>query len=171
MPPRASRGVQWVPPCTASRANAVRVPISPDSYDGNQRGRYQSFIAKRSGREYSASMSIRLKGPWKCVAGEFKEDGIIAYEFDFPIDERFISKAHADLLGAAPDLLEALEMVRDADEDCKKDGLPTIPDAARAKIDRAIAKATPAPSSPVPAAPASPESNPPVAPPSEDRPV
>jgi len=42
---------------------------------------------------------------------------------------------------AAPDLLEALVMVRDADEDCKRDGLPTIPGPARARIDRAIAKA------------------------------
>ena len=32
----------------------------------------------------------------------------------------------------------ALEMVRDANEDCRKDGLPTIPPAARAKIDAAI---------------------------------
>jgi hypothetical protein len=40
------------------------------------------------------------------------------------------------------ELIEALEMVRDADEDCHKDGLPTIPVIARAKIDAAIAKAT-----------------------------
>ena len=45
------------------------------------------------------------------------------------------------LIAAAPELLEALVMVRDADEDCKRDGLPTIPPAARAKIDAAIAKA------------------------------
>lgn len=38
-------------------------------------------------------------------------------------------------------LIEALEMVRDADEDCKRDGLPTIPEIARAKIDAALAKA------------------------------
>lgn len=36
-------------------------------------------------------------------------------------------------------LTEALEMVRDADEDCHKDGLPTIPPEARSKIDRALA--------------------------------
>ena len=36
--------------------------------------------------------------------------------------------------------LDALEMVRDADNDCRADGLPTMPDLARAKIDRAIAK-------------------------------
>ena len=43
---------------------------------------------------------------------------------------------------AAPDLLEALVMVRDADDDCKRDGLPIIPCAARARIDAAIAKTT-----------------------------
>lgn len=47
--------------------------------------------------------------------------------------------AHRDIVIA--ELLAALEMVRDADEDCKRDGLPTIPAAARAKIDAAIAKA------------------------------
>jgi hypothetical protein len=36
-------------------------------------------------------------------------------------------------------LVEALEMVRDADEDCRKDGLPAIPPEARAKIDEALA--------------------------------
>jgi hypothetical protein len=50
--------------------------------------------------------------------------------------------ANARLISAAPSLLEALEMVRDADEDCKKDGLPTIPVLARKKIDAAISKAT-----------------------------
>ncbi len=39
------------------------------------------------------------------------------------------------------ELLEVLEMVHDADEDCKRDGLPTIPAAARSRIDNAIAKA------------------------------
>ena len=49
--------------------------------------------------------------------------------------------ANACLIAAAPDLLEALEMVRDADNDRAADGMETIPDIARAKIDRAIAKA------------------------------
>lgn len=47
----------------------------------------------------------------------------------------------AQLIAAAPELLEALIMVRDADNDCAKDGLPTIPVSARGRIDRAIAKA------------------------------
>jgi hypothetical protein len=54
---------------------------------------------------------------------------------------RYMREEDARLIAAAPDLLEALVMVRDADEDCKRDGLPTIPPAARAKIDAAIAKA------------------------------
>lgn len=45
------------------------------------------------------------------------------------------------LRAAAPDLLEALEMVRDADDDNKSDGNQGIPSAARHKIDAAIAKA------------------------------
>lgn len=36
-------------------------------------------------------------------------------------------------------LADALEMVRDADEDCHKDGLPTMPPAARCTIDKALA--------------------------------
>jgi hypothetical protein len=35
-------------------------------------------------------------------------------------------------------LREALIMVRDADDDCHKDGFPTIPPMARAKIDKAL---------------------------------
>lgn len=51
-------------------------------------------------------------------------------------------EANARLIAAAPDLLEALIMVRDADDDCKSDGLPTIPSIARATINAAISKAT-----------------------------
>jgi hypothetical protein len=43
--------------------------------------------------------------------------------------------------GLYPELLEALRMVRDADDDCHKDGLSTMPPAARATIDAAITKA------------------------------
>ncbi len=49
--------------------------------------------------------------------------------------------ANAALIAAAPDLLHALEMVRDADEDSKRDHGPQIPSLARAKIDAAIKKA------------------------------
>lgn len=51
------------------------------------------------------------------------------------------SEANARLMAAGPELFAALEMVRDADEDCKRDGLPTMPEFVRARIDAAIAKA------------------------------
>ena len=41
------------------------------------------------------------------------------------------------LLALVERLGEALEMVRDADDDCRRDGLQTMPDMARQKIDRA----------------------------------
>jgi hypothetical protein len=46
------------------------------------------------------------------------------------------------LLAAAQELLHALTMVRDADDDCGRDELARIPAAARAVIDSAIAQAT-----------------------------
>lgn len=49
--------------------------------------------------------------------------------------------ANARLISAAPEMLAALEMVRDADNDCHRDGLETIPRPARQKIDAALAKA------------------------------
>lgn len=47
----------------------------------------------------------------------------------------------ANLIAAAPLMLHALEMMRDADEDCDRDSLPRIPAMARATIDAAIAEA------------------------------
>lgn len=47
----------------------------------------------------------------------------------------------SSLIAAAPDLLAALIMVRDADDDCGSDGFSRIPPVARSVIDRAIAKA------------------------------
>lgn len=49
---------------------------------------------------------------------------------------------NARLISAAPDLLEALKMISDADDDCRVDGLQTMPRTARAALDAAIAKAT-----------------------------
>jgi hypothetical protein len=45
----------------------------------------------------------------------------------------------AELRKQRDGLREALEMVRDADNDCEKDGLQRIPPAARCKIDAALA--------------------------------
>lgn len=50
-------------------------------------------------------------------------------------------EANAHLLTAAPLMLSALEMVRDADDDCGRDGLTMLPPAARARIDHALATA------------------------------
>lgn len=53
-----------------------------------------------------------------------------------------VAPENVPIISAAPDMLEALEMIRDADEDCIKDGLPRpLTDIARGKVDRAIAKA------------------------------
>lgn len=52
-----------------------------------------------------------------------------------------VAPSMVSLISAAPEMLAALEMVRDADDDCRLDGLPTIPIFARAKIDAAISKA------------------------------
>ncbi len=49
--------------------------------------------------------------------------------------------ANAQLMAASPDLYEAVVMIRDADDDCERDGLPRIPLGARKKIDAAIARA------------------------------
>lgn len=38
------------------------------------------------------------------------------------------------------ELYATLEMVRDADDDCKKDGLHAMPPAARARVDAALSR-------------------------------
>lgn len=50
--------------------------------------------------------------------------------------------ANAHLIAAAPDLLDVLEMIRDADEDCRRDGLPQMNPMARRRLDAVLAKAT-----------------------------
>lgn len=72
--------------------------------------------------------------PGRVHVGHYREDGTVCHLPKTP--------ANALLVAAAPDLLEALEMVRDADDDCGRDGLARIPAPARKRIDAAIAKAT-----------------------------
>ena len=95
-------------------------------------------------------MSNHTPGPWKVVDRTAFRRG--ASDARWEIDDAegkhqfwialAINEADARLVAAAPDLLGALEMVRDADEDCKRDGLPRwCTDAARARIDAALAKA------------------------------
>jgi hypothetical protein len=52
---------------------------------------------------------------------------------------RRIERQRNELREQRDKLHEALEMVRDADEDCHKDGFPTIPKTARHRIDMALA--------------------------------
>ena len=107
-----------------------------------------------SGRYTPGPWSVNTAGSAK--AGEaFKIDEIYVYAPDTQDDTAICgdvidpvtqkpSEANARLIAAAPDLLEALTMVRDADDDCIRDGLPhhRIPMMARAKIDAALNKAT-----------------------------
>jgi hypothetical protein len=95
--------------------------------------------------------------PWKQEAVEYKRGEDAYYEVRGPKGElicqtivREISTEssalkeddfNTRLIAAAPDLLEALAMVRDADEDCKRDGLPIMPSIPRATIDAVLAQA------------------------------
>ncbi len=45
------------------------------------------------------------KGPWECLSAEFGEEGTI--KFEVKMTEQVICKADANLIAAAPDLLEA----------------------------------------------------------------
>ncbi len=98
-------------------------------------------------------MSAFTKGPWRLV-GRIASSGEAERIESFHPDKLHYSVAdvidansypenqsNMHLICAAPDLLEALIMMRDADDDCARDGLARIPAAARAKIDAAIAKA------------------------------
>ncbi len=82
-------------------------------------------------------MSKHTPGPWRRHAafanGISDAEGLLI--------AASMKDEDANLIAAAPDLLAALIMVRDADDDCRADGLPTLPAPARAKIDAAIAKA------------------------------
>lgn len=77
-------------------------------------------------------------GPWR-----YDDDGaeVVADTEVYVFIAHEASGDNGALIAAAPELLEALEMVRDADEDCRRDGLHRLPELARAKIDAAIAKA------------------------------
>jgi hypothetical protein len=91
-------------------------------------------------------------GPWAVTNGHYPsfkqirgpsfKISVVMWATDLTEDDYRKRDADMHLIAAAPDLLEALEMVRDADDDCKRDGLKTIPSMARIRIDRAIAKAT-----------------------------
>lgn len=96
------------------------------------------------------AMSAHTPGPWQYVhiGGKIvpmKKDAsgnclsTIAFIPSAIVES--VDEANARLIAAAPDLLSALERVRDADNDCHLDGLQTIPAKVRHTIDMAIAKA------------------------------
>ena len=93
-------------------------------------------------------------GPWKIVEHSWSDTGIYIGDERIALlsvygttteatqDARAVEMgANASLIVAAHKMYAALEMVRDADDDCIRDNLETIPQAARAKIDAALAKA------------------------------
>lgn len=95
-------------------------------------------------------MTKHSPGPWHCEGPDCFGDfniipAVTSLAIGAVVQNGFRSAeetaANAHLVGASSDLYEAIVMVRDADNDCKADGLPTILPAARAKIDAAIAKA------------------------------
>lgn len=63
--------------------------------------------------------------------------GYLIAESIAPRNAEFIVRA----CNAHAALIHALQMVRDADEDCRRDGLRRMPESARATIDAALAAA------------------------------
>lgn len=88
-------------------------------------------------------------GPYRCEGPDPFGDWNILHPSDALAVAAVVSNmrepeevaANARLFSAAPELYEALEMVRDGDDDCRKDGLPTMSEFARGRIDAALAKA------------------------------
>lgn len=86
-------------------------------------------------------MSEHSPGPWHFVDDTERRwlqasDGSTIYHLD-DYGNKLPNEANACLIAAAPELLHALQMVRDANRD-----EPHIPPVALATIERAIVKAT-----------------------------
>ncbi|WP_124669167.1 hypothetical protein [Burkholderia seminalis] len=77
-------------------------------------------------------------GPWHFNA----EMGQIDAPFSMPI-AFLLSGNEADglVLGAALDAVDVLEIIHDADEACRRDGLKPLPSMIRAAIDAVLIKA------------------------------
>lgn len=90
-------------------------------------------------------------GKWEVIHGTYpyivatskhKTTAICAIAGGISAEEATANALHiARCVNSHDALIDALEMIRDADDDCARDGLPTIPAPARAKIDAAIAAA------------------------------
>jgi uncharacterized Zn finger protein (UPF0148 family) len=98
-----------------------------------QRREFEEATAKRKEMERRAGCFDELTAALNASAMELAgtKASSIARQAD-------LMAKNAALKDQARQLLEALTMVRDADEDCKRDGLKTLPPAPRAKIDAAI---------------------------------
>lgn len=88
--------------------------------------------------EYPAEFMIYQVDPGQNPGDTFD---VVHGELRSCLDPEKDGDAILRLLVAAPALYEALSMVRDADDDCLRDGLQTIPYAARMAIDHALALA------------------------------
>jgi hypothetical protein len=102
-------------------------------------------------------MSNHTNGPWEVGRFHYPDSGRVGTCEITPVGEFEIlahaylpaegrsgyeeGRSNSHLIAAAPELLYALTMVRDADDDCARDGLAQIPSVARSVIDSAIAKA------------------------------
>lgn len=118
------------------------------SYSGLDRGRLRT--------ELEARAEGHTPFPWSAGFGHLvrvrqkARDGVVIAGFhrigagadQIGPEPRRVAEANAAICALAGNsyyaMREALEMIRDADEDCKLDGLPTIPEMARAKIDAAL---------------------------------
>jgi len=81
-------------------------------------------------------MGEHTPGPWTVnKTGIFSGDETVGQWFTTPTFQ------DARLIAAAPEMYAVLVMVRDADDDCLRDGLASLPRMARAKLEEAIRKA------------------------------
>ena len=89
-------------------------------------------------------MSKHTPGPWIASPDPYGivDDWMVGVQGGKADQVAVCSRCDASLIAAAPDLLEALLMVRDADDDAIMDCISRMPELARAKVDAAIAKAT-----------------------------
>lgn len=97
------------------------------------------------------SGSRHTPGPWR-FNSNWDGEAVITTDAGEPVLQQVAPDAmhggvdaldeDLQLMAAAPELHELLTLIRDADEDCKLDGLPRkMPDFIRARVDAVIARA------------------------------
>jgi hypothetical protein len=96
------------------------------------------------------------QGPWRAGSGTGGKGSVISDQlavgalggsdaidyYGGNLIAESVAQENIPLIAAAPELLNVVIMIRDADDDCSHDNLPRIPTTARAAIDAVIAKAT-----------------------------